>query len=114
MEKGPGLGQEQSELDGSSFESIEDGQMEEAISKLTEVVIRQTETQRQMAEHQAEFQQSIAEVLKSHVDQLAAQVAMQDAVVMNTTVFQLSLSELLQTQDDRRKEFDRVTAEVLA
>ena len=43
VEEGPGLSREQLESDGSGFESIEDGQMEEAIAKLTEVVIGQAD-----------------------------------------------------------------------
>ena len=50
MEEGPGEDQVRLELEESNFESIEgEGQMDEMLAKLNEVVMGQAETQRQMA-----------------------------------------------------------------
>ena len=71
----------------------------EVIDKLSDVLEAQTE-------HHGEFQRSLADVLKSHTEQIAAQVVMQQNMVAQQGTFQQGL---VASND----EFQRSVAEVL-
>ena len=59
-------------LEGDQDET--DTIMEDVLAKLTDVMAAQVESQREMTMQNGKFQRSLAEVLRSHDDQLAAQM----------------------------------------